>query len=514
MRHFKQIFALFLLFIFFKASAQNADNEITYNNAPMVSQTTLSGTARFQSIGGATTALGADMGTLGSNPAGLGMYRKSDMSITGGLGHVGTNAAYQQNDPTSIKTGKTYAFLPNAGMVFTSQNADSNSSWKGSAFGLSYNRISDYQQKFSYTGTNNNSLADYMVNKANGSSAYNYFNNAVNSPTGLTSLGGAAYLFAAQNPQDMNSSQYYSLGNDQDSNSVMHKETVTTTGHQAQWDAGYGANINDKFYFGFGMGVSTLKYVLNRSYQESFSEPTSQDALENYALGEKLTLKGTGVNFKFGATYKAADWIRVGATLQTPTWYAMKATYNYTLDANFLNAPGNPVFPDTTESNNTKQIVFDYKLRTPLKFTVGMALFSGKGGFLSSDLSIVSYNTAKFSSSSYDFTAYNSAIKQNTRTTINYNIGGEVRKNTMRFRAGFAYYGSPYKSSVGTETSTINYTVGFGLRFRANYIDFAIVDARYTTHYSPYTPPSGVAPMDVKVTTSAARLVITTGLLF
>src|SRR6185437_8491188 len=158
MKHFKHFFTLFLLLLFFKASAQNADHEITYNNATMFSQTTFGGTARFQSIGGATTALGADMGTLTSNPAGLGMYRKSDMSISGGLGRVVTQGTYQQSNPNTIKTGKDYAFIPNMGMVFASQNHDSTSKWKGSAFGVSYSRVSDYQAKFSYAGTNGNSL--------------------------------------------------------------------------------------------------------------------------------------------------------------------------------------------------------------------------------------------------------------------------------------------------------------------------------------------------------------------
>ena len=35
----------------------------------------LNGTARFVGMGGAMNALGADLSTMGSNPAGIGMFR-------------------------------------------------------------------------------------------------------------------------------------------------------------------------------------------------------------------------------------------------------------------------------------------------------------------------------------------------------------------------------------------------------------------------------------------------------
>ena len=44
------------------------------------------GTARFVGMGGAMGALGADMSVIGWNPAGIGLFRKSDVSISfGGL---------------------------------------------------------------------------------------------------------------------------------------------------------------------------------------------------------------------------------------------------------------------------------------------------------------------------------------------------------------------------------------------------------------------------------------------
>ena len=42
------------------------------------------GTARYVGMGGAMGALGADLGVMGWNPAGIGLYRKSDVGLTFG----------------------------------------------------------------------------------------------------------------------------------------------------------------------------------------------------------------------------------------------------------------------------------------------------------------------------------------------------------------------------------------------------------------------------------------------
>ena len=47
-----------------------------------LSQTDQRGTARFMAMGGAFTALGGDLSTLNQNPAGIGIYRRSEIGAT------------------------------------------------------------------------------------------------------------------------------------------------------------------------------------------------------------------------------------------------------------------------------------------------------------------------------------------------------------------------------------------------------------------------------------------------
>ena len=46
------------------------------------SQSNLSGTSRFTSMGGAFGALGGDFSSLAVNPAGIAIYRKSEITFT------------------------------------------------------------------------------------------------------------------------------------------------------------------------------------------------------------------------------------------------------------------------------------------------------------------------------------------------------------------------------------------------------------------------------------------------
>lgn len=45
----------------------------------------LNGTARFVGMGGAMSALGADISTIGTNPAGIGLFRGNDVTVSFGM---------------------------------------------------------------------------------------------------------------------------------------------------------------------------------------------------------------------------------------------------------------------------------------------------------------------------------------------------------------------------------------------------------------------------------------------
>ena len=66
------------------AAVLPATAQDTYESARLLGSD-LNGTARYVGMGGAMEALGADISTISTNPAGLGLFRHSTASLSFGL---------------------------------------------------------------------------------------------------------------------------------------------------------------------------------------------------------------------------------------------------------------------------------------------------------------------------------------------------------------------------------------------------------------------------------------------
>jgi hypothetical protein len=76
------------LFCAFSSLAQNDVDAMRY------SQLTFGGTARFASMAGSMGALGGDISTLSFNPAGIALFRKTELSITPSFFSQTTTSTY------------------------------------------------------------------------------------------------------------------------------------------------------------------------------------------------------------------------------------------------------------------------------------------------------------------------------------------------------------------------------------------------------------------------------------
>ena len=93
--------------------AMSANAQETYENAKLVGED-LNGTARYVGMGGAMEALGADISTIGTNPAGLGLFRHSNLSVSGGL-------LMQSNGKEFTNGNKTNASFDQIGGVYSTR---------------------------------------------------------------------------------------------------------------------------------------------------------------------------------------------------------------------------------------------------------------------------------------------------------------------------------------------------------------------------------------------------------
>ena len=126
----------------------------TYDNAPLA-QKDLNGTARYVGMGGAMEALGADISTIGTNPAGIGLFRRSMVNGTFGLN--------TQSDATSFRNAdKTNMSFDQAGFVYTMRS--NYSSFVN--FGFSYTKSKNFDQILTAADRLNGayfSSAEYVV---------------------------------------------------------------------------------------------------------------------------------------------------------------------------------------------------------------------------------------------------------------------------------------------------------------------------------------------------------------
>lgn len=76
----------------------------------------LNGTARFVGMGGAMSALGADISVMGTNPAGIGLFRSNNVSVSFGFNKNLTESNF---NGSVMKDDRTRASFDQIGIVYS-----------------------------------------------------------------------------------------------------------------------------------------------------------------------------------------------------------------------------------------------------------------------------------------------------------------------------------------------------------------------------------------------------------
>ena len=448
----------FLVILTLQSKAQNESDALRYS---MLSP---GGTARSVSMGSAFGALGGDFSSLSINPAGIGLYRSSEFTITPSfsLGKVGST--FYSTSEEDIK----YNFnVGNLGMVFAfnDPNQLKESGWMGFQVGFGLNRQANFNNRSIYEGFNTqSSLMTQYLDQANAES------NPLN-PTGLdpfsTELAWETFLLDTIN-------QNFFV--DMESGNVMQRRETHNSGHIREIVLSFGANYSNRLYLGATFGFPRVNYESEYNYVETDSENHSQ-FFNSLEMNDRVKTTGGGFNFKFGAIFRATDMIRLGAAVHTPTFYDLEDQYRTSLESNF--SFGNY----DAESPNGR---FDYELNTPLKFIGSLGLIFGTHGLLSFDYEYADYTQMRLRSSSYMFTNENRIIANNFDVQHNFRVGGEIRLDPLILRAGYILNSSPYKSGVNDAART-TLSGGIGIRDKNYFVDFGYYMTQFSEDYYPYS---------------------------
>lgn len=442
----KKIFVLGLfLSITCGAFAQNYTDALRYSNINYY------GTARFMALSGAYGAVGADLSTLSQNPAGMGLYRRSEFTVTPSVVFNKTESEFLGN-----KTDKRapYFNLNSIGYVHTIIFRDPKSKLKTLQFGIGVNKLADFNNKIYLTGFNDKSsfLTPY-VNQAN----------AANKPAEKLNdfTDGLAYdvnlLYKDKN------TNLWAI--DMPNGQVQQTKYVETTGGLNETVLSAAANIQDKFYVGLTVGLPEIDYTYSSKYIEEDIKNINSN-FNSFIRNEYLETKGYGVNAKIGLIYKPVDELRLGLAFHTPTYFYSMKDYYWADMTSHVTFDKKDYFKQSPESR------YEYTLTTPMRLIASATYLIQQKGLISADYEFVDYSTARFDASDYNFQRENDDIKGEFKAGHNFRIGAEWNYDIFAFRGGYRFSSTPYKN--GEDLGIVHgISVGAGIHMPNYFIDLS-----------------------------------------
>ena len=523
-----------------------------HEQALMFSNYNYTGSARIQGLGNTQVSLGGDISSALSNPAGLGFYNRSEVSLTPSYNSYTANTNYWSNS-TSTTTGKFN--VDNFGAVFNKTKDDIVAGkWKGGSFAISYSKINEFNSDIIYSGMNeNNDILDFYVQDAN------------NQNVDFDQLAGVTY--GAFDTYLMSEFVDVFLTNSDSSTALFYERTffseyptdryptnqqeiISTTGGQNQWNFSYGGNYGDFIYFGATLGVQTIRYNILKQYTETYPGLES-DNLSNSFLVENLNTEGIGVNGTFGLIVRPISQMTFGLSLITPSYLSMSERYYYSTEANYnnfnMNNYGNyfdanysdivnpefidedsPYYPESyttfyeddavlnSQTHNQDESFFDYTITTPLRLNVGTTFFINKNGFITADIEYVDYSTMKIKDLEGYLESENEVVGELYQSVLNFRAGAEWRIKNYRLRAGYNYRPNPYKDeSINNVTQA--FSAGAGVRSSKFFLDLAATYKMYTSTYAPYLLDNTESYLEtsyVEIDNEDLNIVLSIGLFF
>ena len=477
----------------------------TYENARLMEQD-LNGTARYVGMGGAMEALGADISPISSNPAGIGLFRSSNISGSFGVVSQAEGEDYRTGDKTNLS-------FDQLGFVYSTRTG--RSSFVNVAFNYHKDRNFDYilsaagahdgrssQNNLSFIkgiGENDESGASYF-NFANGKGTHWWTSELDNVYYNSYIIGKDGYPYC-----DVASGYTMNRAN---------------TGYIGVYDFNLSGNINNRLYLGLTVGLHDVHYKGVSDYQENIVVGDGVSS-GNLIVSDEREVTGMGYDVKAGLIVRPFEEsaFRIGASISTPTFYKL-TTRNHTYLTN------NTPFTDSYNPRYVANDSYEFKLYTPWKFGLSMGHTVGTNLALGASFEYADYGTAdtryitgtyydEWSNSYSDDSESDKVMNTHTKETLKgvstLKLGAEFKPTKeISLRAGYNYVTPMYKtegfkngfldsygSNCSSATDWVNWkdtnrlTLGFGYRHNNFAIDLAYQYSSRKGDFYPFVSASG-----------------------
>lgn len=456
----------FLLFSPFLSNGQSIADVIRFSYQEP------GGTARYTATGGSMGAIGPDLGAVNSNPAGIGLYRKSEFSISPAFISTGTTARLlSDKNGSALSENKLGLNIQNFGMVFTSQPV--HDKWKQMNFAITLNNLNHFSSATRFNGTSQGTLLQRFQEIANTDIGLDDFE------TGIASEAGALY--------DLNGDGKYDIDYQLSPKALLQREQeIQNSGSLSELAFTLAGNYNEKVSMGLTVGVPFVSYYNVRNYKESdpVKAPGGVPYFKDLSYREELSTTGGGANFKLGVIVKPQQNIRIGMAVHSPTFFNVSDIYQNELEYNYFeNANETGTF---LGSKAVAEGSFEYRFKTPWRYFGNVGLVLGKKGFIGGEVEYVNYAANRFNYNGFEEAENESNIEITGRLgqAVAIRMGGEaVISNVYRLRAGLQFYTSPFKDD---ETSKTILSIGGGRRGEKYFFDVCFRFNQFNEVFFPY----------------------------
>ena len=423
----KKIFVFIALtLVAMQSKAQDAVNLDTYIGAQLATED-LNGTARYVGMGGAMDALGADISTIGSNPAGIGLFRHSQVSGSFGL--------VSQSDGKSFADGaKTNPSFDQVGIVFSTRTG-AHSFWN---VGLNFRKSRNFNHVLSVAAQSVNGSSQNRqtyIKGVNGELASRY-------GVSMVDEFCLTMMESGTDPETGNTLYNYINSDDYTFNRAQ-------TGYIGEYDFNLSGNINNRIYLGLTVGIKGVHYNSYTEYEETLNSLYDPE-LKYVKMVDSHKITGTGFDIKAGVIVRPVEEspFRVGLSVASPTFYKLTTENLSSLSDQY------GMLLEMSDAA-------DFRFNTPWKFGISAGHTIGNVLALGASYEYADYSKndmRAITSSGYDWYGYyydnsdsDPVMKAHAQRTLKgvstFKVGAEYKiDKDIALRVGYNYVSPMYKS--------------------------------------------------------------------
>lgn len=466
----------------------------------------VNGTARFVGMGGAMSSLGADLSTIGTNPAGIGLYRSNDVALSFGFN---ANKSHSDFNGSVMDESRNRASFDQVGFVWSTKIGNK-TDLRFLNFAFNYHKRVNFNRQFaSKGGLNGNSLTGVMAEmidraeNGNGGLFYQseddfygsngllnadnpYMDRIYIGTPYLGAMGARTGLVDVKGDEDGNITDIYGW------NGIDGEYYSRETGSVNEYDFNVSFNVRDRFYFGATLGVYDIDYLRYSSYGENMQR-LNGEYQGNFTLNNTYKTEGTGIDLKVGTIIRPFEYspFRFGLAIHTPILYNMSDRYTSVLVTNLALENSTVSYTENLRDYlSGGQYAWDYRLITPWRFNVSVGTIVGGIMALDAEYEFENYSATKLQNAEGVELNGQSAVKETLKGVHSFRVGMETKvSSAFSVRAGYHFRSTPITSdafknipvtdNTRTDAEYLNLksrqavSVGLGYRGRLVYADVA-----------------------------------------